>query len=86
METIADLKKPCVNDRIRVIGICLHEDFRDRLGLLIGSTQNRPELDDPGYNKDALFAEMAIKFNDPELVQSSAQQNVGQYIALMTTS
>ena len=63
----SQLKKPCKNDRIRVIGICLHEDFCDRLGLLIGLTQNRPELDDPGYNKDALFAEMAIKFNDPEL-------------------
>ena len=70
MESIAELKKPRINDRLRVIGICLHEDFRDRIGLLMGTTQNRSQLDDPGYSKDTLYAEMALKFNDSDFVIS----------------
>lgn len=66
MSSISDLKKPRINDRLHLIGVCLHEDFRERFRLLIGTTQNRPELDDPGYSKDARFAEMALKYNDQE--------------------
>ena len=64
MEPIAELKKPRINDRLRVIGLCLHEDFRDRVGLLLGQTQNRSQLDDPGHAKDVVYAELAVKFND----------------------
>jgi hypothetical protein len=66
MESMTELKKPRTNDRLRVTGVSLHEDFRDRIGLLLGTTQTRSESDDPGHAKNALFAEMAIKFNDPE--------------------
>ena len=70
MENIAELKKPRVNDRLRLIGLCLHEEFREHIGLLTGLSQNRTQLDDPGYSKDALFAEMTIKFNDSEFIVS----------------
>ena len=71
MEAIADLKKSSVNHRLRAIGLCLHENFRDRIVLLTGWSQNRTQLDDPGYSKDALFVETAIKFNDREFVIKS---------------
>ena len=66
MESIMELKKPRINDRLRVIGLCLHEDFRERVGLLLGQTQNRSQLDDPGHAKDVVYAELAVKFNDDD--------------------
>ena len=66
MESITELKKPRINDRLRVIGLCLHEDFRERVGLLLGQTQNRSQLDDPGHAKDVVYAELAVKFNDDD--------------------
>ena len=63
-----ELQKPTANDRIRLFGIALSEDFLEDLRLLVDrKKRKRHEIDSPEFSSDAVFARFQMAFNNDEI-------------------
>jgi len=66
--TSEEAAKPTANDRLRVFGILLSEDFLDDLRCLVDKRKRRRhEIDSPEFSTDAVYARVQLAFNNDDL-------------------